>query len=51
MEVTIVYGFNVMDGINEFKEKSKKELEQLTAMNVEEFEIVVKNIYVPEEEK
>lgn len=48
MEVTIVYGFNVIDGINEFKNKAKKEIEKLTAMNVEEFEVIVKNIYVPE---
>ena len=48
MEVTIVYGFNVIEGINEFKSKAKKEIEKLTAMNVEEFEVVVKNIYVPE---
>ena len=51
MEVTAVYGFNVIDGINEFKNKAKKEIEKLTAMNVEEFEVVVRNIYVPEEEK
>lgn len=48
MEVTIVYGFNVIDGIKEFKDKSEKEIEKLTAMNVEEFEVVVKNVYVPE---
>lgn len=48
MEVTAVYGFNVIDGINEFKNKAKKEIEKLTAMNVEEFEVVVRNIYVPE---
>ena len=48
MEVTIVYGFNLIDGINEFKNKAKKEIEKLTAMNVEEFEVVIKNIYVPE---
>ena len=51
MEVTVVYGFNVIEGINEFKNKAKKEIEKLTAMNLEEFEVVVKNIYVPEEEK
>lgn len=51
MEVTAVYGFNVIDGINEFKNKAKKEIEKLTAMNIEEFEVVVRNIYVPEEEK
>ena len=48
MEVTVVYGFNLIEGINEFKNKAKKEIEKLTAMNVEEFEVVIKNIYVPE---
>lgn len=47
MEVTIVYGFNVIEGINEFKSKARKEIETLTAMNVEEFDVVVKNVYVP----
>ena len=50
MEVTVVYGFNLIDGINEFKNKARKEIEKLTAMNVEEFEVVVKNVYVPESE-
>ena len=49
MEVTVVYGFNVVDGINEFKAKAKKEIEKLTAMNVEEFEVVAKNVYIPQE--
>ncbi len=48
MEVTIVYGYNVVDGLKSFKEKSKKEIEKLTAMNVVELEVVAKNIYVPE---
>ena len=48
MEVTVVYGFNVVDGINEFKAKAKKEIEKLTAMNVEEFEVVAKNVYIPQ---
>ena len=26
----------------------QKEIEKLTAMNVEEFEVVVKNVYVPQ---
>ena len=51
MEVTIVYGFNVIDDITSFKNKAMKEIEKLTAMNVEKFDIVVKNIYVPEKEK
>ena len=48
MEVTIMYGYNVVDGLKNFKEKSKKEIEKLTAMNVVELEVVAKNIYVPE---
>lgn len=51
LEVTIMYGYNVMDGIKEFKEKAKKEIEKLTAMNVVELEVVAKNIYVPQEEE
>ena len=48
MEVTVVYGFNLIEGIQLFKDKARKEIEKLTAMNVEEFEVVVKNVYVPE---
>lgn len=49
MEVTVVYGFNLIEGVSEFKKKAKKEIEKLTSMNVEEFEVIIKNIYVPEE--
>ena len=48
MEVTAFYGYNVMEGLKEFKEKAKKEIEKLTAMNVVELDVVAKNIYVPE---
>ncbi len=50
IEVTVVYGFNVVKDIKDFKEKAKKEIEKLTAMNVVELEVVAKNIYVPEKE-
>ena len=50
MEVTIIYGYNVLDGLREFKEKARKEIEKLTAMNVVELQVVAKNIYVPEKE-
>jgi hypothetical protein len=49
MEVSILYGYNVVDGLKEFKEKAKKEIEKLTAMNVVELDVVAKSIYVPEE--
>ena len=51
MEVSIVYGFNVVEGLNKFKEKSRKEIEKLSAMNVVELDVVAKNIYVPQEEE
>ena len=51
MEVSIVYRFNVVEGLNKFKEKSRKEIEKLTAMNVVELDVVAKNIYVPQEEE
>ena len=51
MEVSVTYGFNVIEGLSEFKKKSKKEIEKLTAMNVVELEVVAKNIYVPQEEE
>lgn len=51
MEVSIVYGFNVVEGLNKFKEKSRKEIEKLTAMNIVELDVVAKNIYVPQEEE
>ncbi len=51
MEVTVTYGTNVMQEIKEFKEKATKEIENLTSMNIANLEIVVKNIYVPENEK
>lgn len=50
LEVSIMYGYNVMEGLTEFKEKAKKEIEKLTAMNVVELDVVAKNIYVPEDE-
>lgn len=51
MEVTIMYGYNVMDGLKDFKEKARKEIEKLTAMNVVQLDVVAKNIYVPEKEE
>ena len=50
MEVTMLYGYNVMEGLKDFKQKAKKEIETLTAMNVVALDVVAKNIYVPKEE-
>ena len=51
MEVTIVYGYNVVTGLNDFKEKARKEIEKLTAMNVVELDVIAKNIYIEEKDK
>ncbi len=48
MEVEVVYGFNVMEGLTYFKQKAKKEIEKLTAMNVVRLEVIAKSVYVPE---
>ena len=48
MEVIVNYGHNIMNGLGEFKEKSKKEIEKLTTMNVQKIDIVAKSIKMPE---
>ena len=48
IEVTVMYGYNVVEGIKDFKKRAKKEIEKLTTMNVVELDVVAKNIYVPE---
>ncbi len=50
MEVILVYGFNVLESLRDFKSKCKKEIEQLTAMNVEEIDVVAKGIHIEKEE-
>ena len=50
MEVSVVYGYNVMECLTEFKRRAKKEIENLTAMNVQSIDVVAKNIYMPEEQ-
>ena len=51
IEVSIVYGFNVKDGLNAFTKKARKEIEKLTAMNVVDLEVVARNIYIPQEDE
>ena len=48
MEIIVIYGYNVVDSLSDFKAKCKKEIEKLTSMNVEKVEIVAKGIYMPE---
>jgi uncharacterized alkaline shock family protein YloU len=46
MEVVVVYGYKIAQELHEFKIKCKKEIEMLTAMNVETIDIVAKGIYM-----
>ena len=50
MEVSVVYGYNVVEGLTELKRRAKKEIENLTAMNVVSIDVVAKSVYMPEEQ-
>lgn len=47
MEVVVMYGCNIQETLKEFKEKARREIENLTAMNVISLDVVAKKIYVP----
>ncbi len=49
IELVVIYGYNIIQTLNEFKEKCQKEIEKLTAMNITNIEIIARNIYVPED--
>ena len=49
IEVIMTYGFNIVEELKKFKKKAKKEIENLTAMNVEQVDIVAKVIHLEEE--
>ena len=51
IEVVINYGYNIVQCLGDFKKKCKREIENLTAMNVEKIEITAKSIAVPEDNK
>lgn len=49
IEAILEYGYPIFDVLKEFKDKCKKEIEKLTAMNVGTIDIVAKGIHMPEE--
>ncbi len=49
IEVMIEYGNNIFDVLKEFKTRCKKEIENLTSMNVGKIDIVAKGIHIPED--
>lgn len=51
MEVYVIYGYNIVNVLREFKQKTKKEIERLTTMNVQEVSVMAKGVYMPESEE
>ncbi len=43
-EITVMYGYNIINIVDKFKNKIKEELENITAMNVLEVDVKVKDI-------
>lgn len=46
MEVIVLFGFDLVKGLTEFKEKAKREIERLTTMNVQKINVVAKGIKI-----
>ena len=51
MEVVVTYGYNMQESLKEFKEKARREIENLTAMNVVSLDVVAKSVYIPEKDR
>lgn len=51
IEIILVYGFNIVSSLQSFKKKCIKEIENLTAINVDEVQILAKGICKPGEEE
>ena len=50
IEVTLIYGFNILESLKDFKSKCKKEIENLTAMNIQKIIIMAKGLSMPGKE-
>ncbi len=48
MEVIVLFGFDLVKGLTDFKNKAKKEIERLTTMNVQKINVVAKGIKIIE---
>ena len=48
VEVYVIFGYNIVNVLRDFKKKLKKEIERLTTMNVQEVSVVAKGIHMPE---
>lgn len=47
IDVTLEYGYNLMDIMQQLKTKTKKDIDKLTAMNVLDIQITAKGLHVP----
>ena len=48
IEVYVIFGYNIVSVLRDFKQKVKKEIERLTTMNVQEVSVLAKGIHMPE---
>ena len=48
MEVYVIFGYNIVNVLRDFKQKTKKEIERLTTMNLQEVSVMAKGIHMPE---
>ena len=48
LEIILMYGYNIVESVNSFNERIRKEIDKLTAMGVNKIDIVAKGIKVPE---
>ena len=46
VEVYVIFGYNIVNVLREFKQKVKKEIERLTTMNVQEVSVLAKGIHL-----
>ena len=51
VEVYVIYGYNIVKVLRDFKQRVKKEIEKLTTMNVQEVSVLAKGIHMPESEE
>ena len=51
MEAVIVFGFNIITSLNDFKDKVKKEIEKLTTMKVQKIDVVARGVKLPNDKQ
>ena len=51
VEVYVIFGYNILSVLRDFKQRVKREVERLTTMNVQEVSVVAKGIHIPESEE